>query len=123
MDDSMAASEADDLSHLQESEPDLARSVMRTVVSNGNDALNLLFQAAAQDQNDSFVSRREGSASLESRRGPATATPHAAFLTDASPNGPPINASTSDVRKLWRNSKFVRMGWVTAEEIIIYLDL
>lgn len=92
--------------------PDLTRSVMSTVVSNGNDALNLLFQAAAQDPGNSDPTRV---VNFNTRRSTVTATPTNTVHTGIGP--------TLDVYKLWRSSRFVKMGWLSAEEIVIYLDL
>lgn len=92
--------------------PDLTRSVMSTVVSNGNDALNLLFQAAAQDPGNSDPTRV---VNFNTRRSTVTATPTNLVHTGI--------RFTLDVHKLWRSSRFVKMGWLSAEEIVIYLDL
>jgi len=84
---------------------DLAQSVMKTVVSNGNDALNILFQAAGHEQNR-----------LQAENATDKTTPRTAVSAETSPPG-------SDIYKLWRSSRFVKMGWLSAEEVVAYIDL
>ena len=84
---------------------DLAQSVMNTVVSNGNDALNILFQAAGHEQNR-----------LQVENATDKITPGTTGSAETAPPG-------SDIYKLWRSSRFVKMGWLSAEEVVAYLDL
>lgn len=101
-------------------EPDLARSVMRTVVSNGSDALNLLFQAAGQDQNDSSRGSPTRHVNFEQR--PNTTTPRTTALGGIM-DQVSTDPAASETYKLWKSSRFVKLGWLSAGEVITYLDL
>lgn len=100
---------------------DLSTSVMRTVVSNGNDALNLLFEAAAQQHADdtaNCTTSRIGSSPRVNTR-PVNET---SFAGQDHPRLASISL-TSDIHKLWRSSRYVKMGWLSAEDIVVLLDL
>lgn len=112
----------------------LADSVMRTVVSNGHDALNLLFEAANQEgQSDS---QSPGSRYPHG----AGRTPHSstgnysAAACASSPAGSvPLSmnvaasGATSDPKtdalEVWSAFRFVRMGWLSAQEAVTFVDL
>lgn len=112
----------------------VADSVMRTVVSNGHDALNLLFQAANQEgQHDSqspssqyphgagrtpqsTVGNISGAASTSS---PAVSVPMNANVTSGA-TPPDHNANVLEV---WSAFRFVRMGWLSAQEAVTLVDL
>lgn len=79
----------------------LSTSVLQTVVSNNNDAMNILFEAALQESNDPSknMSTTDNSRSI------------APELTDA------------DVLRIWNACRFVKMGWFSAQEAVVLIDL
>lgn len=95
----------------------LADTVMRTLVSNGNDALRLLFRAAEQRE-------------AESPQHPTSAS-HVSQQDFTSPRNVPSIATepvqrsqaTTEVLEVWDAFRFVKMGWFTAEEAVTYMDL
>ncbi|KPM35711.1 hypothetical protein AK830_g10868 [Neonectria ditissima] len=103
---------------------DLAGSVMRTLVSNGNDAMRLLFQAAAEH---APAEGETPSNAPSTSRTVASAVP----VTTSPENIPTMESSGSihfspisyDVLKVWRAFRFTKMGWFTAEETVMYVDL
>lgn len=107
---------------------------MRTVVSNGHDALNLLFEAANQEgQSDSQSpgSRHPHGAA----RTPLSSVGHltAATCTSSPAGSVPmsVNAASgaaasddnTDVFEVWSAFRFVRMGWLSAQEAVMFVDL
>lgn len=93
----------------------LADAVMRTVVSSENDALRLLFQAAEQnhDSSPAYNSiRPEQEARLADHYTPST---QAAESIDLSRSG-------TDALLIWGAFRFTKMGWLTAQEAITYMD-
>ncbi|KAK9571622.1 hypothetical protein V6Z79_001695 [Aspergillus fumigatus] len=85
-------------------------TVLREKVTSGKEALNILFEAAVQQDQAPIVSGTE---------------------TDKTPQQPSL-ASTSlkidcisetDVLKIWSGCRFVKMGWFTAREALLYVDL
>ncbi|KAH7144519.1 hypothetical protein B0J13DRAFT_555417 [Dactylonectria estremocensis] len=103
---------------------DLTDSVMRTLVSNGNDAMKILFQAATEHAridgdtaaNDPLASR--ALANMAS----STASPE--NIPSVTATGPIYFSPASyDILKVWRAFRFTRMGWFTAQEAITYVDL
>ncbi|KMK62204.1 C6 transcription factor Aro80 [Aspergillus fumigatus Z5] len=85
-------------------------TVLREKVASGKEALNILFEAAVQQDQAPIVSGTE---------------------TDKTPQQPSL-ASTSlkidcisetDVLKIWSGCRFVKMGWFTAREALLYVDL
>lgn len=80
---------------------DLGRSVMRTMISSGSDALQLLFDPVRQ------VSRLAPSITTQSPTG------HRVL------KGPD---ETSSVQDVWNACRFVKQGWFSADEAIFYID-
>lgn len=85
-------------------------TVLREKVTSGKETLNILFEAAVQQDQAPIVSGTE---------------------TDKTPQQPSL-ASTSlkidcisetDVLKIWSGCRFVKMGWFTAREALLYVDL
>jgi hypothetical protein len=98
---------------------------MRTVVSSGNDALNLLFEAAAHThtQTDGLESGREAAGYGVSERQYRTIPQAVAIGT--SPAAPPpveISSSVTNLLGVWESCRFVKMGWFTAREAITFVD-
>ncbi|EER26711.1 Fungal Zn binuclear cluster domain containing protein [Coccidioides posadasii C735 delta SOWgp] len=109
----------------------LASSVMRTVVSSGNDALNILFQAAAQEQGASIgdmstnsraaalgqtaqpMQQTHGTPGSTTSLGMATTVSDPAHLSPAEP----------EVVAVWDSCRFVKMGWFSSREAVTYIDL
>ncbi|RYP62434.1 hypothetical protein DL769_007306 [Monosporascus sp. CRB-8-3] len=111
----------------------LADSMMRTVVSNGNDALNLLFDAAhhVASETDTPCSRRSENdgashASLlgDTRHSTVDTAPasHSSTLFQQ-PNDFVVAANpTPEVREVWSAYRFVKMGWISADEAVTFID-
>jgi hypothetical protein len=105
--------------HVQEespSSPGVAESVLRTVVSTGNDALSILFEAATQERNTTLdgPSPPLNGAMLQ-QPSPSTATPTNFQAGIPTPG--------SDVLKVWETCRFVTMGWLTPRDAVTYTDL
>lgn len=92
--------------------------VVRTVVATSHDALGLLFKAVEQQEADEGRNSRSAP-DLNGDDSPATVS---------SIRGLPITpstlvASTSRVLDLWRKHRFVKYGWLSAQEAATYVDL
>lgn len=83
----------------------LTAPMMRTVVASGDDALGILFEAA-QSQNSG------NGPGLEPR----------GSLNAGSSIGLGL-AENEDALRAWNACRFTRMGWFSAEEAILYMDL
>lgn len=111
------------LRRVSSSQPDLGHSVMRTVVSSGSDALNLLFEAA--NHRDAIDNQEaNGSQAYETpRSGPSNGydagSPFHTFRAQ------PVQMSTPlpETLKIWTSCRFVQMGWFSAHEAVTYVDL
>lgn len=90
----------------------LLQSVVRTVVSSGNDALNVLFQAALEQRD-----RNQASTGKASRTQAPNTSPH-----DRQPALPATTSVPQYKLNVWRRSRLVRAGWLTAEEAVMYVD-
>jgi len=93
----------------------LDESVMGTVVSRGNDALNILIEAASH-QERSAPNEAIRSISRPSRIG---ATTHASIK----PHINKLSSASAETIKLWSGCRLVRQGWLSALEAITYVDL
>ncbi|WZH44190.1 uncharacterized protein QYS62_005208 [Fusarium acuminatum] len=103
---------------------DLTDSVMRTLVSNGKDALQLLFQPAIEQ------SKKDGTTPGNLQPASRHALHHAGETltpktTSSVRTSRPIRLSPAPANTLtiWRSFRFVKMGWFTAEEAVAYVDL
>ncbi|KAF5964826.1 positive transcription regulator of ARO9 ARO10 [Fusarium bulbicola] len=101
-----------------------AGEITTTLVSNGNDALRLLYQPAIEQANKEGTSpSNQGPTTRPTlHRGAETLSPGTtASVTTSRPNHIfPVSLSPLTV---WRAFRFVRMGWFTAEEAVNYNDL
>lgn len=95
----------------------LADTVMRTLVSSGNDALRLLFRAAEQREAES---PRHLASISQASQGDFTSPGNLTSITTE-----PVQRSqaTAEVLEVWDAFRFVKMGWFTAEEAVTYMDL
>lgn len=111
------------LRRISTSQPDLANSVIRTVVSSGNDALNLLFEAAHhRDAMDAQEHAASGSQSYETpQSGHSLPNPASPFIFRAQPVQ--MSTPSPETLKLWTSCRYVQMGWFSAHEAITYVDL
>ncbi|KAI2726285.1 transcriptional regulator family: Fungal Specific TF [Penicillium roqueforti] len=106
----------------------LASSMMRTVVTSGNDALNILFEAATAQEDHSPDTGSESLAGPPST-GPSTQgrTPgnyDSAFESVARIIRPvKLSDATQDTLNVWEACRFVKMGWFTAREAVTFVDL
>ncbi|KAJ5513339.1 Peptidase T2 asparaginase 2 [Penicillium fimorum] len=105
-----------------------ASSMMRTVVASGNDALNILFEAATAQEDIN------PDTSSESLAGPPSAGPSTqdrapknydtTFETVARVIHPvKLSDATQDTLDVWEACRFVKMGWFTAREAVTFIDL
>jgi hypothetical protein len=107
--------------------------MMRTVVSSGNDALNILFEAAAaQSQEAGLNEQAEHSRGTSSHApcGESGRSPFGQMQSIVSPNSlaraiRPIELShaANDVLSIWESCRFVMMGWFTSREAVTLIDL
>ena len=107
---------------------------MRTVVASGNDALNILFEAAtAQDQEDGALNEADEPHRVGSKpsgpNGKARSTPRD-FESPATSEPPPrsvgpvhISDVAPETLSVWEACRFVKMGWFTAREAVTFVDL
>lgn len=120
------------LNHVRQSISDgtLENSVMRTVVSTGNDALNILFEAARQNENAEPIAQQietdvDVSSLIENKdhrkpaslRSPVYSTTRAPGQADRRTSAP-----NPTLLKAWSTCKFVREGWFTSSEAVFLVD-
>ncbi|GES63619.1 C6 transcription factor [Aspergillus terreus] len=110
----------------------LANSMMRTVVSSGNDALNILFEAAAAHSQDNGLT--EGAQTRNAHNPTDNATRHESSLNQIHSTVAPevlakaiqpveLSDVTKEVLSVWEMCRFVRMGWFTSREAVTFIDL
>lgn len=109
----------------------LGTSMMRTVVSSGNDALNILFEAAAAHRPD--LEQPNASEDTLSSKSQTTrdnsSAPHEGNLgtlrrTEPRPARPVYHSQASKkVLGVWEACRFVKMGWLTSREAVTLIDL
>ncbi|KAL4795886.1 hypothetical protein BDV19DRAFT_378603 [Aspergillus venezuelensis] len=79
----------------------ISTTVLEKQVASGNDALDILFDAAAQTHTDTHTRVRQ---------------------TTTETVSPFDVRSENNVLKIWEGCRFVKMGWFTAEEALLYTD-
>ncbi|CAI9625704.1 unnamed protein product [Alternaria burnsii] len=97
---------------------DLNNTMKTTVVSNGNDALNLLFEAAQREERE--VNGARVPVPIEQHATNAASTPLSSVANLSSNMLPDLSNELTDT---WNAYRFVRMGWLSAPEIVWYLDM
>lgn len=97
---------------------DLNDTMMTTMVSNGNDALNLLFEAAQQEERG--VNGVQVRVAADQHINNATTTPLSSLANLSSTS---LQELSSELTETWNAYRFVRMGWLSAEEIVWFLDM
>ncbi|KAJ5761224.1 hypothetical protein N7520_008380 [Penicillium odoratum] len=114
------------------SNPNLASSMMRTVVASGNDALNILFEAATQQsQEDNALREPSPPVGVSSKNGinaKERSTPRnfeSPIPFEPVPRTRPVHLAevSQDALHIWEACRFVRMGWFTAREAVTFMDL
>ncbi|KAF5684669.1 positive transcription regulator of ARO9 ARO10 [Fusarium denticulatum] len=101
-----------------------AGEITTTLVSNGNDALRLLYQPAIEHANkDGSSPNHQGPVSRHTlgRIGDTSSPGTTASIRTSRLN--PVPPTVSNPLTVWRSFRFVRMGWFTAEEAVRYIDL
>lgn len=115
-----------------QSTPSLGNSIMRTVVSSGNDALNILFEAAAAHSRGNGTepdAQPRNNVSSESRTArneiPWTDGDSAAPYHIVARTVYPVELSqaSKEVLEVWEACRFVKMGWFTSREAVTLIDL
>ncbi|EIT73416.1 Zn(II)2Cys6 transcription factor [Aspergillus oryzae 3.042] len=111
----------------------LANSMMRTVVSSGNDALNILFEAAAAHSKEHGNGLSESSTpSRNARSSTGRSNNYESSLNQSivppevlAKAAQPVEVSqaSKEVLSVWGACRFVRMGWFTAREAVTFIDL
>lgn len=111
----------------------LANSMMRTVVASGNDALNILFEAATAGQEDNAPSdespprgagSKSGGSNGHQRATPGNFESPAAFETTSRVKyRVEMSEVASETLQIWEACRFVKMGWFTAREAVTFIDL
>ncbi|KAL4753896.1 hypothetical protein BDW72DRAFT_4720 [Aspergillus terricola var. indicus] len=115
----------------QQSASTLETSMMRTVVSSGNDALNILFEAAAHSQEADLAevrmdSRDTSRAVNGMSHENAFSQMHSAVSTGIFSRAiRPVEVSNAskEVLTTWESCRFVMMGWFTSREAVTLIDL
>lgn len=101
-----------------------AGDLTTTLVSNGNDALRLLYQPAIENANKEGASpSNQGPISRHTlhRIGETSSPRTTASISTSRPTY--VSPTTPNPLTVWRSFRFVRMGWFTAEEAVRYIDL
>ncbi|KAF5647821.1 ARO80-positive transcription regulator of ARO9 and ARO10 [Fusarium tjaetaba] len=101
-----------------------AGEITTTLVSNGNDALRLLYQPAIEHANKEGTSpsnQRPMTRHTLHRTGEMSSPGTTASVVASRPNHNSPNSLSP--LTVWRAFRFVRMGWFTAEEAVNYVDL
>jgi len=114
------------LRRVSSSQPNLSHSVMRTVVSSGSDALNLLFEAA--NHRDAMENQEQGGS--QAYETPTSGTSYG-LARDGMPSSPftfkaqPVQMSqpSPETLRIWTSCRYVQMGWFSAHEAVTYVDL
>lgn len=106
---------------------------MRTVVSSGNDALNILFEAAAAHSKEHGNGLSESSTpSRNARSSTGRSNNYESSLNQSivppevlAKAAQPVEVSqaSKEVLSVWGACRFVRMGWFTAREAVTFIDL
>ncbi|KAL2800682.1 hypothetical protein BJX66DRAFT_321619 [Aspergillus keveii] len=81
----------------------ISTTVLQKHVASGNDALDILFDAAAQTRDPGSDGRRRGT------------------ISEAAPSPFDVRSEENVVR-IWEGCRFVKMGWFSAEEALFYTD-
>ncbi|PYH34316.1 putative C6 transcription factor [Aspergillus neoniger CBS 115656] len=110
----------------------LANSMMRTVVSSGNDALNILFEAAAVHSQENSSNRSEtqsrntqtstAQASDVDHSGDHAQTMFAAEAIAKAKRPVKLSPVSKEVLGVWETCRFVKMGWFTSREAVTLID-
>ncbi|KAF7506937.1 hypothetical protein GJ744_011068 [Endocarpon pusillum] len=111
--------------HSQDATPkaNLAKSVMQTVVSNGNDALNILFEAAAHQE---LADHAQFPKSPPPGPAPVYDTPRSVLSLDTAASASRVvklSQPNHETLKLWSQTRFVMNGWLSAQEAVTFIDL
>lgn len=105
--------------------------MMRTVVSSGNDALNILFEAAAAAHNQENANEQDARERGQSAAGMDTAngTSVDGRYSTAGPEVPPkivrpveLSNASREILNVWEACRFVKMGWFTSVEAVTFID-
>lgn len=103
---------------------------MRTVVASGNDALNILFEAAAAHRPENgMAEQRVQSEDTLSSRSQTTRGENEALAYGRNPRAPAhgrpvqISHASKEVLSVWEACRFVKMGWFTSREAVTLIDL
>ncbi|KAE8153292.1 hypothetical protein BDV25DRAFT_169174 [Aspergillus avenaceus] len=105
---------AQDASH---HDPPLSDRVMSTIFTRPSDALDVLFDAARNNLDESPSS--QGMTGRGTAGGGATKI----VLDGGLVSVPGLSQPSEDILDLWDKCRFVRQGWFTAQEAVTYLDL
>ncbi|KAE8160127.1 C6 transcription factor [Aspergillus tamarii] len=132
-DSALQSSPAEGSQRRRQSTSTLANSMMRTVVSSGNDALNILFEAAAAHSKEHGNGLSESSTPSRTARSSTgrsnnydsslnqSIVPPEVLAKAAQPVE--ISQTSKEVLSIWGACRFVRMGWFTAREAVTFIDL
>ncbi|KAF4629377.1 hypothetical protein G7Y89_g8772 [Cudoniella acicularis] len=115
----------------------LTDNVIHTLVSKPNDALTLLFEAAGREDMSALTSRRQSADpdrgnqrtedNLRSRElgnnGPSPENAYATPHSTKSLHVESLPSPSTETLELWKKCRFVRQGWLSASQAILYVDL
>lgn len=102
----------------------LSDPVISTILSSGKDALNILFEAAAHQEELAATAKVSNYSPLGTHQ--SHNTPGSLFssgTTSAVSNAVNSSHPSPDILKTWSYCRFVIAGWLSAEDAITYIDL
>ncbi|KAL3479953.1 hypothetical protein BJX99DRAFT_55054 [Aspergillus californicus] len=116
---------AEDRHACQQSASTLDNSMMRTVVSSGNDALNILFEAAAAHSQEAALAEVPRNAPNDAHESPFAQAQSAVSPDVLAKATRPVEISyaSKEVLSTWESCRFVMMGWFTSREAVTLIDL
>lgn len=89
----------------------ISTTVLQKPVSSGKDALDILFDAAVQQKGNSLSS----TATTRDTTPPETSPPCRESILSDIPE--------SEVLRIWQGCRFVKGGWFSAKEAVLFIDL
>ncbi|KAI9371611.1 hypothetical protein BJX61DRAFT_543489 [Aspergillus egyptiacus] len=109
----------------QQSTSTLDNSMMRTVVSSGNDALNILFEAAAHSEEAGLAEQATQTQITPNYTSHSHESPLLTVLQGVPKATRPVEISyaSNEVLATWESCRFVMMGWFTSREAVTLIDL
>ncbi|KAJ5102189.1 hypothetical protein NUU61_004411 [Penicillium alfredii] len=100
-------SQGEHLPQTESHQDGLSTSVLQKVISNNKDAMNILFEAALQEESNEAGRQEERPNPRDISSAPSTIR----------------EVTEPDVLRIWNACRFVKMGWFSAHEAMVLVDL